>query len=258
MMSYFRLVSRLAGLVIIQVMAGLVGLVMVIVLSPFQNARYAMSARLMQLWGKCCCWMMNIHIYKEGPARQPDHGALIVSNHIGSVDIFVMAACFKISFVSKSDVRGWFIIGYLTRIANAIFIDRTRRKELAGMVREISSRLRSGHSVMVFPEGGATPGNKVERFKSSAFEAVVEAECSVVPVTIRYFDAGEPSVARWPLGISFMANMIRLLKHPRLNVKVWVSPEVMGETDRRVIAQKCRVLISEKYQETGDSQVASF
>jgi 1-acyl-sn-glycerol-3-phosphate acyltransferase len=256
MRGYFRLVYRLAGLVFIQLVMGLVGLVTVIVLSPFRNSRYTMMARVMQVWGKLSCWMMNIRIHQVGSAEQPDHGALIVSNHVGSVDIFVMAACFKMAFVSKSDVRTWPLVGYLTRIANTIYIDRTRRRELAGMVQAIVDRLRSGYSVVVFPEGGATLGHRVERFKSSAFEAVVQAESSVLPVMIRYYDCGEPSVACWPLGISFMANIMRLLMHPRLNVKVWVLPEVTGEIDRRVFAEKSRALISEKYQETGGSPVA--
>ena len=84
----------------------------------------------------------------------------------------------------------------------------------------------------------------------------MQAESSVLPVTIRYYDAGEPSVACWPLGVSFMANIKRLLMHPRLNVKVWVLPAVTGEADRGVFAEKSRALISEKYQETGGSPVA--
>jgi len=104
--------------------------------------------------------------------------------------------------------------------------------------------------VVVFPEGGATLGHQVEHFNSSAFEAVVQAKSSVIPVVIRYWDAGEPSVACWPEGISFMANMKRLLMHPRLKVQVWVLPAVTGETDRRVYAEKSRTLISEKFRET--------
>jgi len=232
---------------------GLVGLVTVIALSPFQNARYMMIARVMQVWGKLSCWMMNIRIHQIGSAERQDHGGLIVSNHVGSVDIFVMAACFQMSFVSKSDIREWPLIGYMTRIANTIYIDRTRRRELTGMIQAITDRLRSGYFVVVFPEGGATSGHQVERFKSSAFEAVVQAESSVIPVTIRYYGGGEPSVACWPPELSFMANMKRLLMHPRLNVKVWILPQVTGETDRRVFAEKSRALISAKYQETGNS-----
>jgi len=256
MMGYFRLIYRLTGLVIIQIIMGLVGLVTLIVLRPFQSFRDTMIARVMQVWGKLCCWVMNIRIQQVGSVERSDHGGLIVSNHVGSVDIFVMAACFQMSFVSKSDVRTWPLAGYMTRIANTIYIDRTRRRELAGMVQAIADRLRSGHFVVVFPEGGSTPGHQVERFKTSAFEAVVRAKSSVIPVMIRYCDAGEPSVARWPLGVSFVENMKRLLMHPRLNVKVWVLPQVTGETDRRVFAEKSRNLINEKYQETGGSPVA--
>ena len=249
-MNYFRLVYKLVGLLFIQLVTGFMGLVTLVVLSPFQSARYTALARLMQVWGRLCCWVMNIHIQQAGSTVQEERGGLIVSNHIGSVDIFVMAACFKMSFVSKSDIRTWPLIGYMTRIANTIYIDRTRRSELAGMVEAIAERLRSGHSVVVFPEGGATLGHQVERFKSSAFEAVVQAGSSVLPVAIRYYDVGEPSVACWPEGVSFFTNLKRLLMHPRLNVKVWVLPRITGEIDRQVLAQKSHALISNKFQES--------
>ena len=43
--------------------------------------------------------------------------------------------------------------------------------------------------------------------------------------------------------------------HPRLNVRVWVLPQVTGETDRRVLAEKSRALISAKYQEIANLSV---
>ena len=254
-MSYFRLIYRLSGLLFIQLILGLAALAAVVALSPFQSVRYRVVARLMQVWGRLCCWVMSIRIHKIGSTDQPGRGALIVSNHIGSVDIFVMAACFRMSFVSKSDIREWPLIGYMTRMANTIYIDRSRRKELAGMVQAITERLKGGYSIVLFPEGGATPGHQVERFKSSAFEAVVQARSSVLPVAIRYHDDGEPSVACWPEGISFMTNMKRLLMHPRLDVTVWALPELTGETDRQALAQKSRALISEKFQELEDQPV---
>lgn len=252
-MGYFRLIYRLTGLLLIQLIMGIVGLVTVVVLRPFQNAHYTMIARVMQVWGKLCCWMLNIRIHQRDSSEQLDRGGMIVANHVGSVDIFVMAACFKMSYVSKSDVRAWPLAGYMTRIANTIYIDRTRRRGLTVMVQAIAERLRSGHFVVLFPEGGAKPGHQVEHFNSSAFEAVVKAESSVIPVMVRYYDAGDPSVACWPDGISFMVSMKRLLMHHRLNVKVWVLPQVTGETDRQVLAEKSRALISEKYEETKSS-----
>jgi 1-acyl-sn-glycerol-3-phosphate acyltransferase len=253
-MGYFRLIYRLAGLAVIQLVLGSIALVATAILSPFQRTRRAVIAFLQKLWGRLCCRVMNIRIQCEGTTGNSG-GALLVSNHIGSVDIFVLAACFHVSFVSKSDVRSWPVIGLLTRLAGTIFIDRARKTQVMGMVREISDRLRAGFHVAVFPEGGATPGNQVEHFKSSAFEAAVQAGSSVIPVMIRYYDDGEPSVACWPEGITFMESMVRLLKHPRLNVLVWVFPAVTGVDDRRIMADKSQALISKKFEETKASPV---
>ena len=249
-MRYYRLIYRLIGLLLIQLIMGIVGLGTVIVLRPFQKTHYTVIARVMQVWGKLCCLMLNIRIQQSDSTEQPVQGGMIVANHIGSVDIFVMAACFKMSFVSKSDVRTWPLAGYMTHIANTIYIDRSRRRGLTAMVKAIANRLRSGHYVVVFPEGGATSGQRVEHFNSSAFEAVVKANSSVIPVMVRYYDAGEPSVACWPEGISFMVSMMRLLMHPCLNVKVWVLPQITGETNRQILAEKSRALITEKFEET--------
>jgi hypothetical protein len=41
--------------------------------------------------------------------------------------------------------------------------------------------------------------------------------------------------------------------HHLLTVKVWVLPQVPGEPDRQVLAEKSRALISEKYEETKSS-----
>jgi len=257
-MSYFRLIYRVMGLLLIQPIMGLACLVTAMALFPFKKLHYTMIARVMQLWGKLCCWVLNIGIHRSGSDERLDDGGLIVSNHVGSVDIFVMAACFRMSFVSKSDIRTWPLAGYMTRVANTIYIDRDRRRGVKVMIQAITARLKLGHYVVIFPEGRATSGYQVEHFNSSAFEAVVQAKSSVIPVMIRFSDAGEPSVACWPDGISFMANLKRLLMHPRLNVHVWVFPAIRGETDRRVLAEKSRVLISEKYEEEKGSLAAKL
>ena len=248
-MGYLRLVCRLFSLILIQVILGLAGLITAVALSPFRKAQYAAIACLMQMWSRWCCRMMGIQIQLIGPVTDPGHGRLIVSNHVGSVDIFVMAACFKACFVSKREIRDWPLIGPLARIANTIFIDRTQRRGLKGMVRSIAERLRSGFSVVVFPEGGATLGQQVEPFKSPVFEAVVQANSSVLPVALYYYEDGEPSVACWPPGMSFMTHMKRLLMHPCLKVKVWILPEVQGMTHRQEFAEKSQALISKQFQE---------
>lgn len=249
-MATFRLVYKLAGLALIQLLATFLGWAVVIALYPFPNARMAMITRVMRLWGQMSCVLLNIRIEREGSLVRANQGALIVANHVGAVDIFVVAACFKIFFVSKSDIASWPIIGPLNRLGGTIFIDRSKRTKVLGMVEELADRLQSGFSVLVFPEGGITPGHRVEHFKSSAFEAVVQAKSAAVPVMIRYFDVGEPSVLSWPDGMNFWEHMKKLLMHPRLNVQVCVLPSVEGEVDRRAFAEKSRKLISDHFEAT--------
>ncbi len=248
-MGLLRWVYKMAGLVLIQLGAGLMGLVAVILLLPFRKARYLTITRIMNLWGRLCCGVLNICIHREGSAAKDPRGALIVSNHIGSADIFILAACFNTFFISKSDVQSWPVIGQLAKLGSTIFIDRTQRTQVSGMVRDLTERLRSGFSVALFPEGSTTLGHRVEPFKSSAFESVVQAGGAVVPVVICFEDGENPSVACWPDGMTFMEHMTNILRHSRLDVRVCVLPAVEGELDRRAFAKKSWESINEKYQE---------
>lgn len=254
-MRIFRLVTRLIGLTLVQLWGVVMGLAIVIVLLPFPKARYTTIARAMNLWGRMCCWVMNVRIQREGSMKPTGRGALIVANHIGTMDIFVTAACFEMAFVSKSDIRSWPFIGQLTQLAGTIYIDRARRTQVLGMVRDMTDRLRAGHSVAVYPEGRATLGDKIEYFNSSAFEAVVQANGSVIPVMIRYYDDREPSVACWQLYVPFWKNMMQILMTPRLDVLVCALPEVTGEPNRRAFAEKSRQMIAEKFRATAKAPV---
>lgn len=250
-MAYFRLVYRLSGMILIQIIMGLVGVTVVLLFLPVRKMRYALVLYFTRVWGRLCCWMMNIHIRQEGVGGPPPKGVLIVSNHIGTVDIMVVAACFEAFFISKSDVRSWPGFGLLARLGGTIFIDRTRKTQVSGMVNEAAERLQSGFSVVVFPEGGATPGHRVETFKPSAFEAAVRSGRPVLPVMIRYYEVGEPSVACWPIGQTFLENMMGLFMHPRMTVRVVTLSEVSGEADRRSFAQTSHRLISDRFEQAG-------
>ena len=254
-MATFRLVYKLAGLAFIQLLAGLMGWIVVIALYPFPNARFAMITRVMRLWGQMSCLLLSIRIEREGCPIRANQGALIVANHVGAVDIFVVAACFKIFFVSKSDLASWPIIGPLNRLGGTIFIDRSQRTKVLGMVQELADRLRSGFSVLVFPEGTTTMGQRVEHFNSSAFESVVQAGGVVVPVAICIEGGGNPSVACWPEDMTFLQHMTNILRHPRLDVRVCVLPAVEGEPDRRAFAEKSRKLISDRFEATRSGTV---
>jgi len=199
--------------------------------------------RFTRLWARCFCFFLNIRIHVTGDGKPPAN-ALIVANHVGSPDIFVLGSCFEAFFVSKDEVRRWPLVGFLTRLGDTVFVDRSRRRQVPATIAAIQNRLAGGFSVTLFPEGGATDGADVIPFKSSHFQAAVLARRPVVPVMVRYLDGGTPSVACW-YNKNFFTHVLALLKNAELEVQVQVLAPLAWEPGRRVLAAESRRVIRE-------------
>ncbi len=193
-----------------------------------------------QWWARITCWVFNIHIQVEGDGP-PLTGAMVVANHVGSPDIFILGACFKGFFVSKVEIADWPLFNWLVRLGKTIFADRNKRHQVKSLIHAIAKRLHGGHNVILFPEAQATDGSDVVPFKSAIFEAAVLANRPVVPVSIHYHDGNQPTLAFY--GDSFLSHIMTLLKTPRLQATVTIFPEIPASLGRQALADKsCRVV----------------
>ncbi len=209
------------------------------------TTRHRLIAAFTRHWARTSCWIFNIQVKVEGDAHIAP-GCLIVSNHVGSPDIFVMGACFPAFFVSKAEVADWPLFNLMARLGESIFAERSQRHQVKEVIGRMRERLQERCSVILFPEGQATDGADLLAFKPSTFEAAVLAQSPVVPVTILYHDRHRPSIACW-YDMSFMRHIWRLLKNSRLPVTVVVHAAIAGEPDRRVLAEKSRAIIRDRY-----------
>jgi 1-acyl-sn-glycerol-3-phosphate acyltransferase len=197
-----------------------------------------------QVWARVTCLVLNIQVQIEGNASIKP-GSLIVANHVGSPDIFVLGATFKGFFVSKAEIADWPLFSWLARLGKTVFADRSKRHQVKALIGEIKQRLNSEHSVILFPEAQATDGTDVVPFKSSVFESAVLASRPVVPVEIRYHDDHQPTIAYY--GDSFISHIMTLLKAPRLSATVTVLPEISAGEDRQTLAEKSYKAIHDKH-----------
>src|SRR3546814_7433609 len=102
------------------------------------------------------------------------------------------------------------------------------------------ARLRSGHSVGVFPEGRTGHGDEVGPFHARIFLAAVEAGAPVQPVALRYgADASAQTIVAFRPKESFLAHFLRLIgEPPRVVEVVFLQPIVPGDAEgRRRIAR---------------------
>jgi 1-acyl-sn-glycerol-3-phosphate acyltransferase len=114
---------------------------------------------------------------------------LFVSNHLGYIDITVLGSLIPGSFVAKSEVAGWPLVGWLAKLQRSVFVDRQVRTT-AQQRDAIAERLAAKDALILFPEGTSGDGNHVLPFKSSLFSVVFNKQTdepiTVQPVSVAY------------------------------------------------------------------------
>ena len=195
-------------------------------------------------WAKTTCWVLNFK-FKIVGERNLKTGSLIVCNHIGTPDIFILGACFKGFFVSKAEISDWPFFNLLAWLGMTIFANRKHKRQVRSIIENIETRLNSDCSVILFPEAQATDGTDIVPFKSAVFESVVRAKRSVVPVVLKYHDGNRPTIAYY--GDSFFKHMIMLLKNPRLKATVFILSEIGPGPDRQQLAKISYTAVRECY-----------
>lgn len=141
--------------------------------------------RVVRLWSHGLMWLSGIRVRVLGqPVLQ---GAVLwAANHISWVDVFVLNRVRTASFVAKSDIRRWPVLGLLVTWAGTLFIDRTQRRAVREAGRQMQDCFACGDVVGLFPEGTSSTGLDVLPFHSGLFEAALQAAAPVQPVALRF------------------------------------------------------------------------
>jgi len=186
---------------------------------------------------------------------QPSGGGdacLMVANHVSWLDVFAIWSQTDTTFVAKSEVGRWPVIGSLAQRLGVIFIDRSKRSDALSVSREIASCLRQGRSVCIFPEGTSTHGREVQRFQSALFQSAVEANVAIQPIAIRYFrETGALSTeAAFTGEMSLVQSMWQLACAKSIIVDIdYLAPIASTGLGRRDLASEARAAIERRLRE---------
>ncbi|MGW5737270.1 MULTISPECIES: lysophospholipid acyltransferase family protein [Streptomyces] len=173
----------------------------------------------------------------------PGPGTLIVANHISWLDVVSLLAVEPVTVLAKREVGRWPVVGTLARRAGSQFIDRDGLRQLPRAVAELASTLRSGRSVLVFPQATTWCSVAGGRFRRATFQAAADAGAPVRPVTIRYYRHGVPSTTAAFLGEeTFGACLHRVVRARGLAVRVTAHAPLHG-SDRRELAAEAQAVI---------------
>lgn len=217
----------------------------------YPHLNRARQDRVMVSWNKGLLAILKIAIQTEGEQQfsRGEGGCLIVANHVSWLDIIVLNAIHPSRFIAKSEVRDWPVIGWLCRRSGTIFIERTMRRGAAMINQRVSTLLKQGICVALFPEGTTTDGTQVGHFHSALIQPAIDAESRLCTVALRYQNEdGEPIAAAAFIGDTTLAQSIwNILRCPRLSALAMFSPALpTANKNRRVLARAAQAVIAQK------------
>ncbi|MBP3217217.1 MAG: 1-acyl-sn-glycerol-3-phosphate acyltransferase [Lachnospiraceae bacterium] len=154
-------------------------------------------------WGfKCVAFLSGSKVTLIGTEKVPtDRAFLYVPNHRSIYDLILLAAHTPCAFapISKMSLKKVPFLSKWMELIHSIFLDREDVQKGAEMVKEAVDLIKTGHSVLIFPEGTRS---KVEGemgpFHGGSFKIAIRADAPVVPVTIvntgNIFEPHAPSI----------------------------------------------------------------
>lgn len=182
-------------------------------LASLRFGRGRIAARVPVLFHRLFLRLFGARVTVHG--SPPDGPTLVLANHVSWLDIPVIGSIRPLSFIAKSEVAGWPVVGFLARLQRSVFIDRAKRHRTAEVNQEVAGRLAGGDMIVLFAEGTTGDGNRVLPFRSSligaARTALTETELDRVilcPLAIAYLRRnGLPLTRRERPGIAWYGDM---------------------------------------------------
>ena len=220
------------------------GLATTIFVFPF--VAHDARQRLIGRWSRRLLHVLAVELHVSGePAHLPER-TLIVANHISWLDIFVINAYQPSRFIAKAEIRRWPVVGWLVSNVGTIFLDRTRRRDVAGINAVVEEALAAGDVIALFPEGTTTYGRELLPFHGSLIQPAIAAGGHVLPATIRYThpDGTHSDAASYVGEQTLMGAVTALISAPKTLVRLQLhEPIATSGLRRREVAKHAHRVI---------------
>jgi 1-acyl-sn-glycerol-3-phosphate acyltransferase len=200
------------------------GLIFACALLPSRNVRW-----FFQRTSRILCALLGVRIFVRGAkgsdlsARKMSScvGTLVMANHVSYLDAVVLSALFPCTFVAKSEVGQWFLVGNLCRSLKVLFLKRESLFHRVTLLYELKKRL-ANDCVLVFPEGTTTDAVKpsLANWKRGQMWSVAQAGCRLVLAGLHYEDQ---AAAAWVGDTSLLPHLWNFLCGDGISVYVSIA-----------------------------------
>ncbi|ODT03942.1 MAG: glycerol acyltransferase [Mesorhizobium sp. SCN 65-20] len=188
---------------------------------------------ILKIWHRAMLRALGMRVRMVGK-METKRPLMIASNHVSWTDIMALGSLVDVTFIAKSELSGWPLFGFLSKLQRTVFIERERKRKSGEQASEIARRLAAGNAMVLFAEGSTGDGNLLLPFKSTLFGAASMAIAEgaadhvvIQPVSIAYTRIhGLPMgrqhrpIASWIGDMDLVPHLSQLLAEGGLDVEI--------------------------------------
>ncbi|MGP1588205.1 MAG: lysophospholipid acyltransferase family protein [Treponemataceae bacterium] len=138
-------------------------------------------------FSKLCVDLTGSEIEVIGLENIPtDRSVVYIANHQGMMDMPLLLGGipFLKSFIAKKEASKIPVLSTWMKFMHCIFIDRKNIRQSLEAIHKGVEIIKSGYSMVIFPEGTRSRGGPVKPFKPGSFKLAFNSEAPIVPVSI--------------------------------------------------------------------------
>jgi 1-acyl-sn-glycerol-3-phosphate acyltransferase len=186
-----------------------------------------------------------------------DEKFLLVSNHMGFIDIMGTFAAMPIVFVTSHEMREAPLLGLLTEMAGCIYVERRSRSQIVNELKGIADALKEGFRIVLYPEATSTNGEQVLPFKRTLMMAAAQAGVPIQPVVVNFLEInGQPFSLKnrdrvcWYGDMGFMTAIWNSFTLKSLTIQIEFLEKFYPtmQDDRGAVADKAHDMIAAKFR----------
>ena len=218
--------------------------------------RRRLHTRIASFFSYLTLKVMGVHLRVIGSPPDPAKNYMLVCNHLGFIDIFIVSTVFPALFITSVDMRETPGLGAITEMGGCMYVERRNRFNIHQEIVGIRQGLAQGLSVVLFPEAAAMSGEKIYPFKKTLMTATVGTEAEILPAVLNFRKInGEPMSHKWrdsvfwygPTPFAGIAWRAFQLKSIEVEFEFLKPIRCESEDSRSVVANHAQAMVESKY-----------
>lgn len=138
-------------------------------------------------WARALLNLAGAKVSVKGAEHVPASGSvLFVCNHQGYFDIPVLLGYVEkpMAFIAKVEAKKIPFINSWMTMMKCVFMKRESLRQSLEAIQEGSRVLKTGRSLVIFPEGTRSKSGELGSFKPGSLKLALKAQVPIVPITI--------------------------------------------------------------------------